>query len=114
MGLSASSLNPISAIEYRTTIPQAYRVENRSEVSDSFVEAMRGAEYANRVDAAAPVQYATANVTTSRIEMLQKSQEANKAYNDLAASFGGVNISYGTGRQAESYAVIGSQFDAFA
>lgn len=114
MGLSASSLNPISAIEYRTTVPQAYTVENQSEVSDSFVEAMRGMGYANRVDAAAPVQYATASVSTNRIEMLQKNQEANKAYNDLAASFGGVSVSYGSARQAESYAVIGSRFDAFA
>ena len=114
MGLSASSLNPISAIEYRTTVPQAYTVENQSEVSDSFVEAMRGAGYANRVDATAPVQYATASVTTNRIEQLQRNQEANKAYNDLAASFGGVNVSYGAGRQAENYAVLGSQFDAFA
>ena len=114
MGLSASSLNPISAIEYRTTVPQAYTVENQSEVSGSFVEAMRGAGYANRVDAAAPVQYATANVTTNRIEQLQRTQEANKAYKDLAASFGGVNVSYGAGRQAEGYAVLGGQFDAFA
>ena len=114
MGLSASSLNPISAIEYRTTVPQAYTVENQSEVSDSFVEAMNSVGYANRVDAASPVQYATASVTTNRVEQLQKNQEANKAYNDLAASFGGTAAFYGAGRQAESYAVLGGQFDAFA
>ena len=114
MGLSASSLNPISSIEYRTTIPQAYNVENQSEVSDSFIEAMRGAGYANRVDAAAPVQYATASVSTNRIEQLHKNQEANKAYNDLAASFGGAAVSYGASSQANGYAVLGGQFDSFA
>ena len=114
MGLSASSLNPISAIEYRTTVPQAYTVENQSEVSDSFVEAMRGVGYANRVDAVAPVQYATASVTTNRMEQLQKNQEVSKAYNDLAASFAGTTVSYGAGRQAAGYEVLGGQFDAFA
>lgn len=114
MGLSASSLNPISSIEYRTTIPQAYSVENQSEVSDSFVEAMQGAGALNRVDAAPPVQYANASVTTNRIEQLHKNQEANKAYNDLASSFNGVNVSYGASRQAAGYEILGGSFDSFA
>ena len=114
MGLSASSLNPISAIEYRTTIPQAYTVENESEVSDSFVESLRGAGYSNRVDAVSPVQYATANVSVNRIEQLQKNQETNKAYNDLAASFGGVSVAYGNASQSLGYSVVGSMFDSFA
>lgn len=114
MGLSASSLNPISAIEYRTTIPQAYSVENQSEVSDSFVEAMKGVAGTNRVDAAPPVQYANASVSTNRVTQLHKNQEANKAYNDLASSFGGAAVSYGASRQAAGYEVLGGQFDSFA
>ena len=114
MGLSAASMNPISSIEYRVTTPQAYNVENQSEVSDSFVEAMQSVGYANRVEASSPVQYATASVSTNRISQLERNRDVNQAYNDIAAGFNGVGISYGSNMQNTNYAVVGSQLDLFA
>ncbi|MCR5546110.1 MAG: hypothetical protein K6F30_06470 [Lachnospiraceae bacterium] len=114
MGLSASSLNPISSIEYRVTTPQAYNVSNESEVSDSFVESLNSIDFSNRVDAAAPVQYATASVTTNRINQIQKNQEVNQAYNDIAASFGNQSISYGANSKNSGYELLGSQLDLYA
>ena len=114
MGLSASSLNPISAIEYKMTTPRAYNVENQSEVSDSFVESLQASGYSKRVEGAAPVQYATASVTTNRVSQVQKNQEVNRAYNAIAASFDGFSVSYGADRKNSSFEMLGSQLDLFA
>lgn len=114
MGLSASSLNPINAIEYKVTTPMAYNVENQSEVSDSFVESLQASGYTNRVDAAAPVVYATASVSTNRIAQVQRNQEVNQAYNSIAASFDNQSISYGANRQNNTYEMLGSQLDLYA
>lgn len=114
MGLSASSLNPISAIEYKTTTPRAYNVENQSEVSDSFVESLQASGYTNRIEGAAPVVYATASATTNRIAQVQKNQEVNQAYNSIAASFENFSVSYGADLKYSSFDMLGSQLDLFA
>ncbi|MCR4798481.1 MAG: hypothetical protein K5853_08555 [Lachnospiraceae bacterium] len=113
MGLSASSLNPISKVSHRVTVPQAYTVENQSEVSDAFTEALKTTG-ANSVMAAPPVQYATATITTNRINQLEKNQEANRAYNDLAASFEGISTAYDQSSAATNYSMVGSRLDLFA
>ncbi len=107
-------MNPISAIEYRVTTPQSYNVSNESEVSDSFVESLNSTGYSNRVDAAAPVQYATASISTNRIGQIQKNQEVNQAYNSIAASFGNQSISYGADSKNTGYELLGSQLDLYA
>ena len=114
MGLSASSMNPIVGIEYRVTTPQSYNLENKSEVSDSFVESLKASGFSNRVEGAAPVQYATASVTTNRIAQVQKNQEVNQAYNAIASSFGNQSISYGADSRNTSFNMLGSQLDLFA
>ena len=113
MGLSASSLNPISSVEYRIATPQAYTVENQAEVSDAFEQALQTTGTGS-VTAAPPVRYATANITTNRISQMQKNQETSRAYNDLAASFEGISTAYDAKSSGTSYAMVGSRLDLFA
>ncbi|GEM_PF-1475569 len=115
MGLSAASMNPVQGVSYRSTVAQAYSLDNKADFSDAFVESVKGLSSADAVEGAAPVQYPTAQVMTRRIGQIQDSQRINKGLNSIASGFDGITTGYGSsGGSSKGYGVIGSRIDLFA
>ncbi len=99
--------------------PLNYNLKNESDVSDSFIETgMSGA-----VTNVPPVRYPNAQALTPSDEesdplklsanVVRKSQEANRMYNDVAARFQGMTTGYSQDTQAMSYAMAGNTIDLF-
>ena len=84
MALSSSSMRPASGISYSSSRPMAYAVDYQSRVSSAFEDSLK-VNGVDDIQAAAPVQYATATRTTNAIRQLEANRETNSAYNDLAA-----------------------------
>ena len=113
MGLSVASLNPISPIQgvqYAEVASMNYTVDNESEVSASYVESME--QVSNQyVDAASPVQYPNASVSPTRV--VERSQEANAAYNAVAQRFD-QTTGYNQFSVGQGYETVGALFDQYA
>ena len=99
--------------------PMNYNLKNESDVSDAFIETgMSGA-----VMNVPPVRYPNAQAIVSSDEqndplqlsanVVKKSQEANRMYNDVAARFQGMTTGYGQDTQALSYGMAGNSIDLF-
>ncbi|MBE5825781.1 MAG: hypothetical protein E7307_04000 [Butyrivibrio sp.] len=99
--------------------PLNYNLKNESDVSDSFIETgMSGA-----VTNVPPVRYPNAQALTSSDEesdplklsanVVRKSQEANRMYNDVAARFQGMTTGYSQDTRAMSYEMAGNTIDLF-
>ena len=115
MGLSASSMNPVQGITYRSTVPQAYSIENKSDFSDAFVQSVESLPSADAVEGAAPVQYPTASVVSRHIGQLEDSKRVAAGLNSIAASFEGLTTGYGrSGVGSRGYGMVGSTVDLFA
>ena len=113
MGLSVSSMNPISSVSNVTTTPQMYAVSNESQISSSFEDSMK-INNTGSVFPTIPVQYPTAMVTENTINQIQSNQTVNQAYNNLAASFTGLSTGYDANSNANAYNMVGSNLDVFA
>ena len=92
MGLSVSAIRPYSSVSYTQKVDNAYALENQSEISDSYLDAVKNMNSLADIDPSTPVQYA----------------------NDLAESFGGATTSYGQNMNAQAYSQIGQNIDLFA
>ncbi len=100
--------------------PMNYPVKNESEISDAFVETGMSGAIMN----VPPVIYPNAqeipkaddenNPLSMSADVVRKSQEANKMYNDVASKFQGMTTGYAQDSAAMSYAVSGSNLDLFA
>lgn len=113
MALSSSSMRPASGISYSSSRPMAYAVDYQSRVSSAFEDSLK-VNGVDDIQAAAPVQYATATRTTNAIRQLEANRETNSAYNDLAASFNGATTGYDRASHAQNFATIGANIDTFA
>jgi hypothetical protein len=117
MGLSVSSLRPITSVSYQAVTPKAYAVGNESEVSDVFRESVSNQSY-DRVNEAPPVQYATAErhqvSSTSKRAGLLENQRMNQAFNKYLAGFLGKTTSYGVEGIGESVSFVGNHIDMYA
>ncbi|MBQ7676675.1 MAG: hypothetical protein IJT32_00430 [Lachnospiraceae bacterium] len=113
MGLSVTNLEPITSVKRVTQRPEAYAVSNEAEVSDAFSESMKTAN-AGRVNGPAPVVYPNAQVRTSEVGQIRRSQQVSDAYNKIASSFGGATTGYDANRAAASYSTVGSNIDVYA
>ena len=117
MGLSVSSLRPITSVSYSQVTPKAYAVGNESEVSDVFRESVQNQGY-DRVNEAPPVQYATAErkqvSSTSNRTGLLENQRMNQAFNKYLAGFLGKTTSYGVEGIGESVSFVGNHIDMYA
>ena len=99
--------------------PMNYNIKNQSEVSDAFVETgMNGA-----VMNVPPVVYPNAQVTAgaddnnplaASADIVKRSQEANRMFNDVAKKFQGMTTGYSQNNEALSYGVSGGTIDLFA
>ena len=100
--------------------PMNINIKNEAEVSDAFMETgMSGA-----ITNVPPVVYPNAQTVTGNDEesdplalsanVVRKSQEANKLYNDVASRFQGMTTGYTQDTQALSYGMSGSTVDLFA
>ena len=122
MGLSVarigalSGMNPVSGVSaYMKTEPMNYTVDNESEVSGSYVQSLRGGASANKVGAVPPVRYANATVQSGDpIQAVQKKQETERAFNQLASAYGNDNTTYGANMRGQSYQAVGQTIDLFA
>ena len=114
MGLSAASMNPISAV-YKSRVAQAYTVDNKADFSDAFVESVKKLPSADAVEGVAPVQYPTAQIMTRRIGQIQDSQRVSQGLNSIASGFEGITTGYGqSGDGRSGYGMVGSAIDLFA
>ena len=113
-GISSSSMNPIQGISYRSTVNQAYTVENKSDFSDAFVDSVKGLSSADSVMGPSPVVYPTATVMTKKIGQIEDSVRANEGFNSIASGFAGATTGYGRAGDGMGYGVIGAGFDSFA
>ena len=114
-GLSSSSMNPIQGVSYRSSVEQAYSIDNQADFSDAFVESMRGLPAADAVEGAPPVQYPTATIVTRRIGQIEDSVRVNEGLNSIASGFTGRTTGYSRGGEASrGYDMVGSTIDLFA
>ena len=99
--------------------PMNYSLKNESEISDSFIETgMSGA-----VMNVPPVKYPNAHEIIPSDEesdplklsanVVRKSQDANRMYNDVASRFQGMTTGYSQDTQALSYGMAGNTIDLF-
>lgn len=100
------------------TKPMNYAVDNQSQVSNAYQQSVENISQSSGfqpVGAANPVQYPNqVNVQEASIASIQKSQETNREFNQVAKGFAGQVTGYSAGSVATGYDIVGSQFDAFA
>lgn len=99
--------------------PLNYNLKNASDVSDSFIETGMSGAIMN----VPPVKYPNAQEIIKADDesdplkmsanVVRKSQEANRMYNDVAAKFQGMTTGYSQDTQALSYGMAGSTLDLF-
>lgn len=117
MSISIGAIGGASGMSYIQ--PMNYSLKNESDVSDSFIETgMSGA-----VMNVPPVRYPNAQAIpvadddNSSLKLsanvVKKSQEANRMYNDVAAKFQGMTTGYSQDTQAISYGMAGNTIDLF-
>lgn len=111
--VGASRLNGISS-QYSSVVNKNYNVENESEVSSAYVDRASSPESINGVSPSDPVTYSNAVIQKNRVNQVDSSIEANKAYNALADEFEGQNVSYDRFSRASSYEMVGAHIDAYA
>ena len=101
--------------------PMNYTVKNQSEVSDAFIETGMSGSVMN----VPPVVYPNAQQVESSDEetndplklsadVVKKSQDANRLFNDVASKFQGMTTGYTQNNQAYSYGISGGNLDLFA
>ena len=119
MGISLGAVGSSYGMSF--VQPMNYTIKNQSEVSDEFVN--RGAQ--GLVPNVTPVGYPNAQAISTTdddeddpmkmaIDMVKKSQEANRMYNDVAQRFQGMTIGYSQDQGAMSYGIAGGNLDLFA
>ena len=119
MGISIGAIG--SAYEMSFVQPMNYPLKNQSEVSDEFTK--KGVS--GLVTNVAPVGYPNAKEVSGTssededpmqmaIDMVKKSQETNRMYNDVAQRFQGMTVGYSQDQGAMSYGMSGSNLDLFA
>lgn len=113
MGLSVASLNPIKSVTYVSQKPQAYTIENKSDVSSAYKESLKNTVTPEGINGPAPVQYATRFNRVSSTS-LDKNRLMNRAYNTIASAFGGDVTGYDRNREPSAYGVVGNGVDLFA
>ena len=118
MGLSVSAIRPYSSVSYTQKVDNAYALENQSEISDSYLDAVKNMNSLADIDPSTPVQYANAqrvsNKAVAPLEQTAANKRASRAFNDLAESIGGATTSYGQNMNAQAYSQIGQNIDLFA
>lgn len=112
-GLSAASMKPISSVQARQVRPEAYAIDNKSEISDAFAETM-AAQSVQGVMAPTPVQYANAQVEENTISAAEESSRTNRMFNNIAAAYQGMNTSYDSNGAAFGYGMVGNSIDLMA
>jgi len=105
------NMSPISSVRSVGTRPQNYAVDNQSEISDAFADSLK-TYGATGVTGPSPVQYTNAQTEDNKVSAVNDSAKANRFYNDIASAFQGVSTGYGANAQAQSYAMVGANFDA--
>lgn len=112
-GLSAASMNPISSITTRQVRPEAYAIDNQSEVSDAFSQSL-AMQSVEGVSAPSPVKYANAQVEENTINAAEQSSRTNQMFNNIASAYQGMNTSYDATGAAFGYGMVGNSVDLMA
>lgn len=66
MGLSVSAIRPYSSVSYTQKVDNAYALENQSEISDSYLDAVKNMNSLADIDPSTPVQYANAQRVSNK------------------------------------------------
>lgn len=119
MSLTIGSLAPVQPLSYTRSAQEAYALDNASEVSGAYTDAVRNMNDVSDIDPASPVRYAnvkrvTASAPAGTLDALRNAQSVSKAYNAIAESFGGITTSYDADSTGRSYAEIGANIDLYA
>lgn len=99
---------------YTTPKSQATTISNQSAISDSFKESLGMRTSPESITGPAPVQYATSRNAVRSSASVGANRAANRAYNELASQFDGVNTSYGRDMSGQSYSTPGRFIDVMA
>ena len=100
--------------------PMNINIKNQADVSDAFMETGMSGAIMN----VPPVVYPNAQAIESggdesdplslSANVVRKSQEANRQFNDVASKFQGMTTGYNQSTQALSYGMSGNSIDLFA
>ena len=118
MAISIGSMQSAYGMSY--VQPMNYALKNQSEVSDAFVQ--QGAQ--GVIPNVTPVGYPNAQVVDNSedeedpmklaIGAVQRSQEVNKMFNDVANKFQGMTVGYSQNQAGYGYEMAGGKLDLFA
>ena len=119
MGMSVGGIGSAYAMSF--VQPMNYALRNESDISEDF--AKNGA--AGLVTNVSPVGYPNAQAIPGvddesndplalSANVVKKSQEANRQFNDVASRFQGMTTGYDQSTQALSYGMSGNSIDLFA
>ena len=117
MGISIGGIGSGYGMDYIQ--PLNYNIKNKSEVSDDFLETGMSGAIMN----VPPVVYPNAQVVSKDDEndplalsanVVQKSQEANRMYNDIASRFQNMTVGYDQSSAGTSYGMTGNAIDLMA
>ena len=106
----------ISPLDNFSSAMRNYSLNNQSAVSSVYqkaVNAPKSTDTKNTVDLINPVQYPNADLVPKTRDT-ESVQAADAAFNQVAAGFGANITGYGADAAGAMYAMLGSQFDAFA
>ena len=109
-GLSASSMNPISSVRRREMVPDAYTLDNQSDVSDAFRQSL-AANGVEGIMAPTPVSYPTAHMQEHQFDRAASATQVNRYYNAIASGFGDATTSYNAAGKGSSYGAVGQSID---
>ena len=106
----------ISPLDNFSSAMRNYSLNNQSAVSSVYqkaVNAPKSTDTKNTVDLINPIQYPNADLVPKTRDT-EAVQATDAAFNQVAAGFGSAVTGYGADAAGAMYAMVGSQFDAFA
>lgn len=110
MSLSVGAIGGIGG--FSSIKPLNYALANQSGVSETYQKSI---QTNNRVDLVNPVQYPNARTEeTGNVSSFARARQAGSEYNDIASRYAGSPVGYSANREATSYDMVGSAFDAIA
>ncbi|MCR5452554.1 MAG: hypothetical protein K6F00_08010 [Lachnospiraceae bacterium] len=107
------SVGSVGSVSYVSPVNNSFKIDNNSQVSDAYKKSVEKSDGTGRVDPVDPVMYANASMKTQTVDKTEDVLRTDKAFADIARSFGSATTGYNSSAAASNYSMAGAGFDAF-